>query len=151
MTGTEWHERAACREYDPDDWFEIPTGRPHDDPIAEIRAICNTCPVKTQCLQFALDTGQEYGVWGGTTPAERAAARHRAHRRSRLIDEEAVRRAAAGERVLTLTTAEQHEAARRILAAGGGYGTVSERLHLNSQAARGLVACLEAERQREAS
>jgi len=43
---------------------------------ADVKAgleICATCPVIAQCLQFALDTGDQYAVLGGTTPSQRCA------------------------------------------------------------------------------
>ena len=45
---------------------------------AAAKAICAGCPVRDACLAYALDTGQEYGIWGGLTEDERRALlRHR--------------------------------------------------------------------------
>lgn len=41
------------------------------------KAICGLCPITTECLDYALDTDQEYGVWGGTTQRERRAIARR--------------------------------------------------------------------------
>jgi len=41
-------------------------------------AVCERCPFREGCLGFALDTGQDEGVWGGTVPAQRRALRRRA-------------------------------------------------------------------------
>lgn len=35
------------------------------------KALCDSCPIKLQCFEYALETGQEYGIWGGTLPSER--------------------------------------------------------------------------------
>jgi len=41
--------------------------------VAEAKAICAGCPVRNECLAFALRTGQVDGIWGGTTTHERAS------------------------------------------------------------------------------
>jgi WhiB family redox-sensing transcriptional regulator len=70
-----WTEFALCAQADPDAWF------PERGRIAAAaRRICGTCPVRAQCLDYALsgaDTwhGISTGIWGGTTPRERAAMR----------------------------------------------------------------------------
>jgi WhiB family redox-sensing transcriptional regulator len=43
--------------------------------VAEAKAVCAACPVRRECLAFALRTEQVHGIWGGTTPDERAIAR----------------------------------------------------------------------------
>lgn len=40
-------------------------------PAAAAKRICSMCPVKDQCLKFALDSGEEWGVWGGASETER--------------------------------------------------------------------------------
>jgi WhiB family redox-sensing transcriptional regulator len=35
------------------------------------KTLCDSCPIKLQCFEYALETGQEYGIWGGTTAKER--------------------------------------------------------------------------------
>ncbi|MFF4385566.1 WhiB family transcriptional regulator [Streptomyces sp. NPDC001552] len=37
------------------------------------KGLCNSCPFIAECLEWALDTGELYGVWGGTTAYERRA------------------------------------------------------------------------------
>lgn len=49
-----------------DPWFPE-SARKHQSS----KALCLGCPVKASCLQDALARGEEHGVWGGTTPAER--------------------------------------------------------------------------------
>ena len=60
----------------------MPSARPRAPPrrfydeedVEPARAVCRRCPLATACLDYALDN-EEYGVWGGTTPAERVALR----------------------------------------------------------------------------
>lgn len=35
------------------------------------KALCHSCPIIEQCFEYALETNQEFGIWGGTSPAER--------------------------------------------------------------------------------
>lgn len=44
---------------------------------AEAKDLCYTCPVASACLTWALESGQEYGVWGGMTEGERRALKRR--------------------------------------------------------------------------
>jgi WhiB family transcriptional regulator, redox-sensing transcriptional regulator len=46
--------------------------------IVEANTVCARCEVRSECLSFALATSQPYGVWGGTSPEERAALRKKA-------------------------------------------------------------------------
>jgi WhiB family redox-sensing transcriptional regulator len=65
-----WHALAACRGKDPAIFFG--PDRPVDDAWADTaRKVCDRCPVRAPCLAEALDAGEKYGVWGGTTPDER--------------------------------------------------------------------------------
>ncbi|MET7982110.1 MULTISPECIES: WhiB family transcriptional regulator [unclassified Streptomyces] len=78
-----WREGASCRTVDPDLFFPIGSTGPAVLQIQEAKAVCTGCPVREQCLSWALDTGQTVGVWGGTSEAERRAlARRRSRRRS---------------------------------------------------------------------
>jgi WhiB family redox-sensing transcriptional regulator len=72
-----WVFSGACRDADPDLFFPIGSSGPGLRQIAEAKAICALCPVITDCLSYALATGQDAGVWGGTTEQERQALRSR--------------------------------------------------------------------------
>jgi WhiB family transcriptional regulator, redox-sensing transcriptional regulator len=78
-----WVELAGCRELDPDIFFPVGTTAAEVDQTGEARAICARCQVTADCLGWALRTGQDHGVWGGTTPEERRD-RRRAERRRRI-------------------------------------------------------------------
>jgi WhiB family redox-sensing transcriptional regulator len=52
-------------------FFPVSSLGPAQAEIARAKAVCGSCEVRRQCLQFALATHQIYGVWGGTTEEER--------------------------------------------------------------------------------
>ncbi|MFE1292561.1 WhiB family transcriptional regulator [Streptomyces sp. NPDC058751] len=80
----DWREGASCRTVDPDLFFPIGSTGPAVLQIQEAKAVCAGCPVREECLRWALDTDQTVGVWGGTSEAERRAlARRRSRGRSR--------------------------------------------------------------------
>lgn len=60
-----------CREEDPELFFPVGNSGPAALQIAEAKAVCRRCPVASECLAWALDTGQEFGVWGGMDEDER--------------------------------------------------------------------------------
>ncbi|WP_329131274.1 WhiB family transcriptional regulator [Streptomyces sp. NBC_00670] len=72
-----WRERAACRTEDPDLFFPVGTTGPALLQIEEAKSVCRGCPVRDACLEWALETGQNIGVWGGTTEMERRALKRR--------------------------------------------------------------------------
>lgn len=61
-----WRHNAACRGIDPDIFYPA-----DDDPGDEAKAICQVCPVRTPCLEWALSTREKEGIWGGATERER--------------------------------------------------------------------------------
>lgn len=79
-----WLRRAACRSADPNLFFPPPGAF---DAIAatqveQAKALCAGCGVRRQCLQYAIDRDEEYGVWGGLTSDERRRASLRGRQRS---------------------------------------------------------------------
>jgi WhiB family redox-sensing transcriptional regulator len=75
-----WHEDAACASY-PAEVFFPPTEAPSSSRVA--KSICAACPVREECLSFALETAQSEGVWGGMDAGERRRLRRRARDRER--------------------------------------------------------------------
>lgn len=78
----EWQESAACRRLDSAKFF-APSGergalKRQREQAAQ--RICGGCPVRKECAEFALTHGEQYGVWGGTTAAERATRKRRVGR-----------------------------------------------------------------------
>jgi WhiB family redox-sensing transcriptional regulator len=67
-----WQEHAACRSADPEIFWPPANTEPVlERYLPEAKRVCNTCPVAAECLAYALATGQDDGIWAGTTPAER--------------------------------------------------------------------------------
>jgi WhiB family redox-sensing transcriptional regulator len=77
----EWIERASCLEQDPDLFFPVGTTGPAIEQTAKAKSVCAGCPVRVECLAWALDTCQDAGVWGGLDEEERREIR-RARRRA---------------------------------------------------------------------
>ena len=71
----DWRANSACRDTDPDLFFPVGTTGPALDQIASAKAVCDTCEAKAPCLEFALTTNQDSGVWGGTSEEERRKLR----------------------------------------------------------------------------
>lgn len=76
-TAAVWQEKAACRDTDPALFFPIGTTGPAVDQIASAKQVCHTCMSRDACLDFALATNQDTGVWGGTSEEERRVIRRR--------------------------------------------------------------------------
>ena len=76
----DWRHRAACRDEDPELFFPIGNTGPALLQIEEARAVCRRCEVMDTCLQWALDSGQDAGVWGGMSEYERRALKRRTAR-----------------------------------------------------------------------
>ncbi|MDQ4057665.1 MAG: WhiB family transcriptional regulator [Actinomycetota bacterium] len=82
----DWQEQAACRDYDNVLFFGPDHGESELEKQArETRAksVCQTCPVIEPCLEFAMETNQKYGIWGGLTDKERASLKRRRARARR--------------------------------------------------------------------
>jgi WhiB family redox-sensing transcriptional regulator len=71
----DWRDHAACRDTSPDLFFPVGTTGPALEQIAEAKAVCRICPVETACLEYALVTNQDTGIWGGTSEEERKKIR----------------------------------------------------------------------------
>lgn len=61
-----WMADAVCPSVDPELWYPDKGGS-----TAVARSICQTCPVKKECLQYALDHDERFGVWGGLSERSR--------------------------------------------------------------------------------
>src|SRR5689334_14727722 len=81
----DWRHRAICRDEDPELFFPIGNTGPALLQIEQAKAVCRRCPVISQCLAWALESGQDAGVWGGLSEDERRALKRRnARARARL-------------------------------------------------------------------
>lgn len=58
----DWRDRAACRGLDPNMFFPE---RGDYVAVEAAKAVCSSCPVAAECLQFAIEVGETEGIWGG--------------------------------------------------------------------------------------
>jgi WhiB family transcriptional regulator, redox-sensing transcriptional regulator len=71
----DWREYSACRDTDPDLFFPVGTTGPAIEQIETAKSVCRHCEVQRECLEYALATNQDSGIWGGTSEEERRALR----------------------------------------------------------------------------
>ena len=64
----DWRDEAQCAQTDPEAFFPEKGGSTRD-----AKAVCANCPVRQQCLDWAIETGETFGVWGGLSERERRA------------------------------------------------------------------------------
>lgn len=74
----EWRAESACRDTSPDLFFPVGTTGPALEQIAAAKQVCETCEVREPCLEYAINTNQDSGIWGGTSEEERRIMRRRA-------------------------------------------------------------------------
>lgn len=79
-----WQDAAACRGEDIELFFGPDGERQPEREVRErkAKAICSRCPVRGECLEYALSKPERYGVWGGLNEDERASERRRRSRRA---------------------------------------------------------------------
>ena len=81
----DWRHKSACREEEPELFFPIGNTGPALMQIEEARKVCNRCDVTELCLSWAIETGQDAGVWGGLNEDERRSLkRKRARQRAKM-------------------------------------------------------------------
>jgi WhiB family transcriptional regulator, redox-sensing transcriptional regulator len=80
----DWRTRAACRDEDPELFFPIGTTGPAVEQTDAAKRVCMHCEVREECLEFALATNQDAGIWGGLAEDERRTLRRQRQRRRRL-------------------------------------------------------------------
>ena len=80
-----WREQAACATVDSNLFFPVGVTGPAVGQIAAAKAVCARCEVQQACLEFAIATNQEYGVWGGASEEERRTLRRARRARQRLV------------------------------------------------------------------
>jgi len=78
-----WRDRAMCRDTDPELFFPIGTTGQALLQIAKAKSVCCQCPVTVECLEFALETNQDTGIWGGNSEEERRQMRRTAAQQAR--------------------------------------------------------------------
>lgn len=72
-----WMKQAACTgpDMDAETWFPVVHTPGWQEQLTRAKEICARCPVRQECLEYALDTGQRAGVWGGLSEKERQELR----------------------------------------------------------------------------
>lgn len=68
--GLGWQVDALCAQTDPEAFFPEKGGS-----TREAKRICDTCEVRSQCLEYALDNDERFGIWGGLSERERRKLR----------------------------------------------------------------------------
>ena len=67
----DWRDRAVCRDTDPDLFFPVGTTGMALSQIETAKYVCEQCPARDECLEFALANRESEGIWGGATEKER--------------------------------------------------------------------------------
>ena len=81
----EWLVSARCIEEEPDLFFPVGSAGPASEQTERAKAICRQCPVIDTCLEWALATAQDAGVWGGLSEGERREIRRSRRRAASLV------------------------------------------------------------------
>jgi WhiB family redox-sensing transcriptional regulator len=63
---TDWQQKALCAQTDPDAFFPDKGGS-----TREAKRTCSGCEVRADCLEYALDHDERFGIWGGLSERER--------------------------------------------------------------------------------
>jgi WhiB family redox-sensing transcriptional regulator len=71
LSVSDFRERAACRDVDPELFFPVGTGQVAQAQIAAAKQICGGCEAQLPCLEWSIENGQDEGVWGGLDVGER--------------------------------------------------------------------------------
>jgi WhiB family transcriptional regulator, redox-sensing transcriptional regulator len=81
-----WRLEAACQQLPTELFFPIGHGPRAEAQTKLAKSICNTCPVRAQCLEYALGANAQYGVFGGMAEEERREVRRHLARRFELVE-----------------------------------------------------------------
>jgi WhiB family redox-sensing transcriptional regulator len=65
-----WQEKALCTQTNPDSFFPE-----KGESAQEAKRVCRSCEVRSECLKYALDKDEPYGIWGGLSELERRRVR----------------------------------------------------------------------------
>lgn len=131
---TNWRVRGLCAQTDPELFFPIGASNAAKWQEIEAKRICMMCPVRATCLEWALETRQESGVWGGLSEDERRSL-HRKTLRSRRPREESAVAHILRERL------PEFEAA---VAAGMSSSQIAQAMRTNTQTVNNVSRALQA-------
>lgn len=65
-----WQEKALCAQTDPEAFFPEKGGS-----TREAKRVCTSCEVRAECLEYALQNDERFGIWGGLSERERRRMR----------------------------------------------------------------------------
>ena len=80
----DWRSQAACSEQDPELFFPIGTTGPAVEQADAAKRICADCVAREECLEYAIASNQDAGIWGGLTEDERRTLKRARQRRRRM-------------------------------------------------------------------
>ena len=81
-----WMEEGSCVYANTELFFPVGYSMKAIKQSNEAKAICNECVVKIDCLEYAIRTNQDSGVWGGTTEEERKSLRREYRKNGSLLN-----------------------------------------------------------------
>lgn len=67
----DWRDKGLCRNEDPDAWYPAGTSADARATLRHALSVCFACPVRVSCGQWALETREQWGVWGGMSEGQR--------------------------------------------------------------------------------
>ncbi|WP_422388975.1 WhiB family transcriptional regulator [Janibacter alittae] len=73
LTELSWQERSLCAQTDPEAFFPEKGGS-----TREAKRVCTGCEVRKECLEYALEHDERFGIWGGLSERERRKLKKRA-------------------------------------------------------------------------
>lgn len=90
----DWRSAALCAdEANTKLFFPVGVTGPAEIQIRQAKAVCDGCPVVSQCLEFAVTSNQEYGIWGGKSEEERRVIRRKWRAEQRALRAQRERKA----------------------------------------------------------
>ena len=119
----EWQDEALCAQTDPEAFYPEKGGS-----TVQAKRVCLACPVRSQCLSYALKHDERFGIWGGLSERER-----------RKLDATAVDvpvRINEGKPPLATLTAEEEAAVLELLKRGWGMQRIWREVHCSYAALR---------------
>jgi WhiB family redox-sensing transcriptional regulator len=73
LEGLEWQDKALCAQTDPEAFFPEKGGS-----TREAKRVCRSCEVRAECLEYALEHDERFGIWGGMSERERRRLKRQA-------------------------------------------------------------------------
>ncbi|MGW2844406.1 WhiB family transcriptional regulator [Streptomyces sp. NPDC001274] len=129
---SDWRVRGACQGIDPELFWPKGESHPARAQAEQAKQVCRTCQVRRQCLEWAVEAREDFGVWGGLSERERRQV-HR--RKARSYGQNEV---SAVDQILTERLDLFEDARSR----GLGPGEIARELGTNVQTINNVIAAL---------